>query len=95
MNFFGRRERRFVEIHKRIIATGREWKPCCRCSRTFEAGEILTAVDVGGNAGVQYWFCEQCTEIHFGHLLRQGWRGTWKIHRKDGAVEEVDWNKAG
>jgi len=84
-----------MKIHRRIIATGREWKPCCQCGRKFEAGEILTAVDVGGNAPIAHWFCEACTERSFGHLLRQGWRGTWKIRRADGSAEDVDWNKAG
>jgi len=84
-----------MKIHRRIIATGREWKPCCECGQKFDEGEILTAVDVGGNSPMVYWLCEDCTERYFGHLLRQGWRSTWKIRRADGAAESVDWDKVG
>jgi len=83
-----------MKIHRRIIATGNEWKPCCECYEKFEVGEILTAVDVGGNDPIKHWFCERCTERCFGHLLRQGWRGTWKIRKADGSRENVDCNGA-
>jgi len=84
-----------MKIHRQIVATGREWKPCRQCGRKFEDGEILTAVDTESHTGTLYWFCETCTEARFGHLLRQGWPGTWKISRADGSAEEVDWNEAG
>jgi len=82
-----------MKVHKRIVATGNEWKPCVECRTPFEANEILSAIDIGGNDGVVYWFCEQCTEKLFGHLLRQGWRNTWKLCKADGSREPVDWNK--
>jgi hypothetical protein len=81
-----------MKIHRRIVATGNEWKPCCECQQRFEANEILTAVDTESNAGVVYWFCEACTERFFGHLLRGAWRKTWKILKRDGTREPVDWN---
>jgi len=82
-----------MKIHRRIIATGIEWKPCVECKRKFEAGEILTAVDSESSAGVVYWFCEKCTEELFGHLLRRGWRNKWRLNRK-GKKEEIDFNGA-
>jgi hypothetical protein len=82
-----------MKIHRRIIATGIEWKPCRECGRKFIEGEILTAVDSEGIAGVVHWFCEKCTEELFGYLLRKGWRKTWKLNRK-GKKEEIDWNGA-
>ena len=84
-----------MKIHRRIIATGNEWKPCVECDRPFEAGEVLTAIDTEDNRGTLYWFCEECTERFFGHLLRRGWRGMWRICRRDGTREAVDWNQAG
>jgi hypothetical protein len=42
-----------------------------------------------------YWVCEECMLTYFGDLLREGWRKTWKIRKKDGSSEEVDWNRAG
>lgn len=82
-----------MKIHRRIIATGREWKPCVHCNRKFDAGELLTAMDYEGNSGVIYWFCEECTERLFGYLLRKGWRKTWKLNRK-GKREEIDFDGA-
>jgi len=84
-----------TKIHRQIIASGREWKPCVECGRTFEAGEILTAIDTESNTGVVYWFGEQCTERYYGHLLRVGWRKTWRLRRRDGSNDEVDWDRAG
>lgn len=84
-----------MKIHRQIIASGREWKPCVECGQPFEAGEMLTAIDSESNAGVLYWFGEQCTERMFGHLLAKGWRQTWRIHRRAGGAEEIDWNRAG
>jgi hypothetical protein len=84
-----------MKFHRRIIATGNEWQPCIECQQRFEAGEVLSAVDTESNAGVLYWFCEECTERLFGFLLRQGWRGTWRIRKADGSREPVDWNQAG
>ena len=85
------------KIHRRIIATEIEcsWSTCCQCRGKFELNEILTAVDFGGNDPMFYWLCEKCTEQYFGHLLRQGWRKTWRMHKKDGSCEEIDWNRAG
>lgn len=82
-----------MKIHRRIIATGNDWKTCCECHGKFDKGEILTAIDTESNAGVLYWFCEQCTEKLFGHLLRKGWRQTWRLNRK-GRREEIDFNGA-
>ena len=82
-----------MKIHRRIIATGREWKPCVECKRKFEAGEILSAIDTESFNGVLYWFCEKCTENLFGYLLRKGWRQTWKINRGD-KREEIDFGGA-
>lgn len=86
-----------MKIHRRIVATEVEctWKPCCECGRAFELHEILTAVDIGGNGPILHWLCEECMERLFGHLLRRGWRGTWRIRKADGSREAVDWNRAG
>ena len=82
-----------MKIHRRIIATGKEWKPCVECNQKFSQNEILTAIDTEGNRGVIYWFCEKCTEKLFGYLSRQGWRKTWKlIHR--GKSKDVDFDGA-
>jgi len=80
-------------IHRRIIATGNEWKSCVECHRKFEKGEILTAIDSEGSQGVIYWFCEKCTEDSFGHLLRKGWRQTWKLNHR-GKKEDINWDGA-
>jgi hypothetical protein len=84
-----------AKIHRQIIATGREWKPCVECGRPFEEGEVLTAVDTESNAGVSYWYGEQCTQKLFGHLLSRRWRQTWKCHRRKSRNQEIDWNQAG
>jgi len=82
-----------MKIHRRIIATGIEWKPCVECRKKFEQGEILTAIDTEGNRGVVYWFCEKCTESLFGYLLRKGWRNKWRLFRR-GKSEEIDFDGA-
>lgn len=82
-----------MKIHRRIIATGIEWKPCIECQKKFEEGEILTAIDTESSRGVIYWFCEKCTEELFGHLLRRGWRKKWRLNRR-GKKEEIDFNGA-
>jgi hypothetical protein len=83
-----------MKIHRRIIATGKEWKPCIECGKKFEQGEILTAIDSEGNAGVVYWYCEECTDKLFGYLIRKTWRqATWRLNRR-GKREEIDWNGA-
>ena len=82
-----------MEIHRRIIATGNEWKSCCECHKKPDKGEILTAIDYEGSTGVVYWFCEKCTENRFGYLLRKGWRKKWRLNRR-GKSEEIDWNGA-
>ena len=84
-----------MKIHRRIVATGHEWKPCCECGQPFGPNEILTAVDLEGSAGVIYWFCERCTQEYFGHLLRKSWRQTWRIRKADGSRDPVDWKPAG
>lgn len=86
-----------MRIHRRIIATEVEcsWSTCRECHQKFELHEVLTCVDLGGNDPMYYWVCEECMERYFGPLLRRGWRTTWKINRKDGSREDVDWNKAG
>ncbi len=86
-----------MKLHRRIIATEVEcsWGSCRQCHEKFELHEVLTAVDLGGNDPMYYWVCEECMERHFGHLLRQGWRGTWRIRKADGSREPVDWNQAG
>ena len=76
------------KIHRQIIATGREWKPCVECGHKFEAGEVLAAVDI--HAGIVHWFCEECAQRLFGHLLAQSWRKTWVLRRRDGRREAVD-----
>lgn len=85
-----------MKIHRRIIATEIEVsrKPCVQCHQPFELHEILTCVDLEGNDPMFYWVCEECMERHFGHLLRQGWRKTWKIRTKEGRREDIDWNGA-
>ena len=82
-----------MRIHRRIIATGREWKPCIECNQKFDKDEILTAVDTDSNRGVMFWFCEKCTEELFGHLLRKGWRKKWRLNHR-GKTEEIDFNGA-
>lgn len=84
------------KIHRRIVASEVDcsWHNCIQCGWRFEPNEILTAVDVGGNNPIVYWVCEQCMERYFGDLLRQGWRKTWRIRKKDGSREEIDWNGA-
>ena len=82
------------KIHRQIIATGNEWKPCVECSRTFEPGEILTAIDTQSNAGTLSWFCEECTERLFGHLVAHSWRQTWALRRRDGGMDPIDLNAA-
>jgi hypothetical protein len=86
-----------MKIHRRIIATEVEcsWSPCRQCGQRFELHEILTCVDLGGNAPMFYWVCETCMDLYFGHLLQESWRTTWRVRRQDGSREEVDWNKAG
>jgi len=84
-----------MKIHRQIIATGREWKPCIECGRRFEPGEVLTAIDTESNAGVKHWFGEQCTEELFGHLMARGWRETWKLRGGDGRAKSIDWKPAG
>ncbi len=83
-----------MKIHRRIIATGNEWKSCIECKSKLVEGEILTAIDTEGNQGVLYWYCEKCTERFYGHLLRKGWRRTWKLNRNGKNSEEIDWNGA-
>jgi len=82
-----------MKIHRQIISTGKEWKPCTECDKKLEEGEILTAIDTENNTGVLYWFCEECTEKLFGYLLRKGWRKTWKLNIH-GKRKEIDWNGA-
>lgn len=82
-----------MKIHRRIIATGNEWKPCIECKKKVEQGEILTAIDTEGHRGVIYWFCEKCTEELFGYLLREGWRKTWRLNRQ-GKREKIDFDGA-
>ncbi len=82
-----------MKIHRRIIATGNEWKPCVECKRKFEQNEILTAIDTESFIGVIHWICEKCTENIYGYLLRKGWRQTWRLNRK-GKREEIDFNGA-
>ena len=77
-------------IHRQIIATGREWKACIECGQSFEAGEVLTAIDTHSNNGVIAWFCESCTEHLFGHLLAVCWQETWQLHHRDGQSESID-----
>ncbi len=84
----------YGKIHRQIIATGNEWKPCIECKRKFESGELLTAFDTESNAGVLSWFGEQCTERLFGHLVAQNWRQTWVLHHRDGGTGPVDLNAA-
>lgn len=86
-----------MKIHRRIIATEIEcsWNVCRQCHQKFAVHEVLTAVDLEGNDPMFYWVCERCMDRYFGHLLRAGWRKTWKIRRQDGSREDVDWNKAG
>lgn len=52
-------------IFKQIIASGREWQGCQHCGRRFEAGEILTAVELYSGK-VLYWECCDCTEQWLG-----------------------------
>lgn len=75
------------------MSTGKEWKPCCECNKKFDQDEILTAVDTESFSGVIYWFCEKCTEGLYGHLLRKGWRKTWRLNRR-GKSEEIDFDGA-
>lgn len=78
------------EIHRQIIATGREWKPCVECVKDFEPGEILTAINhCGVGGGVRAWYCEQCLHEHFGFLLAKSWRQTWRLHNR-GERKSVD-----
>lgn len=81
-------------IHRRIIATGKEWKPCVECGKKLEAGEILTAIASGTNAGIVHWYCEKCTDRFFRHLIADSWRDRWRINRRDGSTETVDLNAA-
>jgi hypothetical protein len=83
-----------MKIHRQIIATGKEWKPCIECGGKFEVGEVLTAIDSEGNAGVVYWYCERCADKFFSRLMRKTWRqATWRLNRR-GKSEEIDWNGA-
>jgi hypothetical protein len=52
-------------IFKQIVASGREWKGCEHCGRWFEAGEILTAVQIHSGM-VVYWECSECIEQWLG-----------------------------
>lgn len=83
-----------MKIHRQIVATGDEWKPCCECGQEFEKDTILTAMDTESNAGVLYWFCERCTDLYFGRLKEVAFRRTWKIHTADGRCERVNGNSA-
>ena len=82
------------KIHRQIISTGNEWKPCIECGCKFKSGEILTALDSQTNAGILHWFCEECTERLFGHLLARSWRQTWVLRRRDGGTDPIDLNTA-
>lgn len=52
-------------IYKQIVASGQEWKGCENCGRRFEAGEIMTAVQLYSGM-VLYWECSRCTEEWLG-----------------------------
>jgi hypothetical protein len=52
-------------IYKQIIGSGREWNGCEQCGRRFEAGEIITAVQIYTGV-VIYWECSECTEEWLG-----------------------------
>ena len=82
------------KIHRQIIATGNEWKPCVECGRKFEPGEILTAFDTESHNGVLSWFCEKCTQRLFGHIVARSWRQTWVLWSRDGSIGPVDLNAA-
>jgi len=83
-----------AKIHRQIIATGREWKPCVGCGTKLQSGEILTAIDGESNAPIRHWFCEACTELYYGYLSERSWRQTWKLRRRGGDTEAVNINGA-
>jgi hypothetical protein len=82
------------KIHRQIIATGNEWKPCVECGGKFDLGEVMTAIDTGSNAGVVHWFCDECTDRLYGFLLAHSWRQTWVLRRGDGGIGHIDLDAA-
>ena len=54
-----------MKIFSKAIATGREWKPCIECGRTFEHGEIISSISTQNGAHVTYWFCHLCIARYF------------------------------
>jgi len=54
-----------MKIFSKVIATGREWKPCIECGRTFEHGEILSSISTQNGAHVTYWYCHLCIARYF------------------------------
>ena len=54
-----------MRIHKQTIANGLEWLPCIKCSRQFEIGEIITAIENDTGSCVYYWYCSKCFEMYW------------------------------
>ncbi len=54
-----------MRIFSKIIATGREWKPCIECDRVFKEGEIISSIEHGNGLTVTYWYCHRCIERFF------------------------------
>ncbi len=61
-----------MKMFSKIVASGKEWKPCIECGRVFEQGEILCSIATDSGTSVTYWYCHICTERYFG---RPEWPG--------------------
>lgn len=79
-----------MKIFSKIIATGKEWKPCIECNKVFEHGEILCSISRDDRLYVTYWYCHLCTERFFGRELPID--HDYRLHRLVRFIESKKFN---
>lgn len=83
-----------MKMFSKIVATGKEWKPCIECGRIFEHGEILCSIATDTDVNVTYWYCSICTERYFS---RPEWPGTpqYELQRLERFIEMEKFDEYG
>lgn len=64
-----------MKIFSQCIATGKEWKPCIKCGKVFEQGEVISSVSTDAGFSVTYWYCCECIDNYFMTNLHYNERG--------------------
>jgi len=82
-----------MKIFSKIIATGKEWKPCIECGRAFEHGEILCSISTDAGLSVTYWYCHRCIERFCGEELYIDHEYIW--HRAGRFIESRKFHNYG